>query len=75
MLQGRLVKTMFGVSKLCLTTALWKAIQWEGASGVVFWHLRYGYRIGSFVVEKDSMQSLQFSKYLVRRFTGMRLSV
>ena len=47
--QGRLIKAWFGVSKFCSTTALREAIGWKLASEVVVCHLRHGVRMGSFV--------------------------
>ena len=47
--QGRLIKAWFGVSKFCSTTALREAIGWKLASEVVVCHLRHGTRMGSFV--------------------------
>ena len=40
--QGRLIKAWFGVSKFCSTTALREAIGWKLASEVVVCHLRHG---------------------------------
>ena len=47
--QGRLIKAWFGVSKFCSSTALREAIGWKLASEVVVCHLRHGVRMGSFV--------------------------
>ena len=69
--QGRLIKAWFGVSKFCSTTALREAIGWKLASEVVVCHLRHGARMGSFV---EGTQSMPFGKDRVRRFMGMWLS-
>ena len=69
--QGRLIKAWFGVSKFCSTTALREAIGWKLASEVVVCHLRHGVRMGSFV---EGTQSMPFGKDHVRRFMGMWLS-
>ena len=50
--QGRLIKAWFWVSKFCSTTALREAIRWKRASEVVFCQLRHGARMSSFVVER-----------------------
>ena len=42
--QGRLIKAWFGVSKFCSTTALLEATRWKRASEVVFCQLRHGAR-------------------------------
>ena len=55
-------KPWFGVSKFCSTTALREAIWWKRASEVVFCHLRYGVRMGSFVVGEEDTQSIPFAK-------------
>ena len=59
--QGRLIKVWFGVSKFCSTTALREAIRWKRASEVVFCQLRHGARMGSFMVGEDT-QSIPFGK-------------
>ena len=72
--QGRLIKAWFGVSKFCSTTALREAIGiigWKLASEVVVCHLRHGVRMGSFV---EGTQSMPFGKNHVRRCVGMWLS-
>ena len=69
--QGRLKKAWFGVSKFCSTTALREAIGWKLASEVVVRHLRYGARMGSFM---EGSQSMPFGKDHVRRCMGMWLS-
>ena len=71
--QGRLIKAWFGMSKFCSTTALRKAIRWKRASEVVFFQLRHGARMGSFVIGEDT-QSIPFAKHHVRRCMGMWLS-
>ena len=71
--QGRLIKAWFGVSKFCLTTALREAIRWKRASEVVFCQLRHGARMGSFVVGEDT-QSIPFGNHHIRRCMGMWLS-
>ena len=71
--QGRLVKAWFGVSKFCSTTALREAIRWKRASEVVFCQLRHGARMSSFVVGEDT-QSIPFGNHHIRRCMGMWLS-
>ena len=68
--QGRLIKAWFWVSKFCSTTALREAIRWKR---VVFCQLRHGARMGSFVVGEDT-QLISFGKHHVRRCMGMWLS-
>ena len=69
--QGRLIKAWFGVSKFCSTTALREAIGWKLASEVVVCHLRHGVRMGSFV---EGTQSMPFGKDHVHMCMGMWLS-
>ena len=69
--QGRVIKAWFGVSKFCSTTALREAIGWKLASEVVVCHLRHGAHMGSFV---EGTQSMPFGKDRVRRCMGMLLS-
>ena len=71
--QGRLLKAWYGVSKFCSTTALREAIRWKRASEVVFCQLRHGARMSSFVVGEDT-QSIPFGKHHIRRRMGMWLS-
>ena len=59
------------MSKFCSTTAL--ALRWKRASEVVFCHLQYGVRMGSFVVGEDT-QSILFAKHYVRHCMGMWIS-
>ena len=72
--QGRLIKAWFGVSKLCSTTALQEVIRWKQVSQAVFCHLRYGVRIGSFVVGDEDTQSIPFAKQHVCRCMSMWIS-
>ena len=65
--QGRLIKAWFGVSKFCSTTALREAIGWKLASEVVVCHLRHGVRMGSF---GEDTQSMPFGKDNVRRLSN-----
>ena len=71
---GRLVKAWFGVSKFCSTSALREAIRWKRASEDVFCHLRYGVRMGSFVIGEEDTQSILFAKQHIRRCMGMWIS-
>ena len=67
--QGRLIKAWFGVSKFCSTTALREAIRWKRASEVVFCQLRHGARMSLFVLGEDT-QSIPFGKHHIRRCMG-----
>ena len=51
------------MSKFCSTTALREEIRWKRASEVVFCHLRYGVRMGSFVIGEEYTQSIQSAKH------------
>ena len=74
MVEGRLIKAWFGVSKFCYTTELREAIRWKLASEVVFCHLRYGVWMALFVVGEEDIQSILFAKHHVRRSMGMWIS-
>ena len=72
--QGRLIKAWFGGSTFCSTSALREEIRWKRASAVVFCHLRYGVRMGSFLIGEEDTQSKAFAKQHVRRCMGMLIS-
>ena len=72
--QGRLINAWFGPSKCCPTSSLREAIRWKRASEVVFYHLRYGVRMDSFVIGEKDTQSIPFAKQHVRCCVSMWIS-
>ena len=72
----KLAYVQLGFSQFCVhkkQTKLSDEVSFR-TSEVMFSHLRYGFRIGSFVVVEEHTQSLPFVKHHVCRCIGMWLS-